>query len=117
MSRGIPAPLKITATPAAGGTVIATRQPSPDIEPAGIEPRRPSPPCAAAATSSPPWRPASTGPLKLARWDHKAARHAEIRVFPDLHTARRLALAVARGRFRDQGASPAARWASAPSSS
>ena len=29
---------------------------------------------------------------------------AELRVFPDLRTARRLALAVARGRFRDQGA-------------
>ena len=28
----------------------------------------------------------------------------ELRVFPDLKTARRLALAVARGRFRDQGA-------------
>jgi uncharacterized protein (DUF58 family) len=46
----------------------------------------------------------STGPLGLARWDHKGAAPVELRVFPDLKTARRLALAVARGRFRDQGA-------------
>ena len=31
-------------------------------------------------------------------------RARRVRVFPDLQTARRLALAVARGRFRDQGA-------------
>ena len=46
----------------------------------------------------------ATGPLGLARWDHRAGADAELRVFPDLKTARRLALAVARGRFRDQGA-------------
>ncbi len=50
------------------------------------------------------WRPAATGPLGLARWDHAAGPDLELRVFPDLKTARRLALAVARGRFRDQGA-------------
>jgi uncharacterized protein (DUF58 family) len=46
----------------------------------------------------------STGPLGLARWDHSIGTAADIRVFPDLRTARRLAVAVARGRFRDQGA-------------
>jgi uncharacterized protein (DUF58 family) len=46
----------------------------------------------------------ATGPLKLARWDHRADGTHEVRVFPDLHNARRLALAVARGRFREQGA-------------
>jgi len=45
-----------------------------------------------------------TGPLGLARWDHAGGGTAEVRVFPDLRTARRLALAVARGRFRDSGA-------------
>ena len=34
----------------------------------------------------------------------RRAAPVELRVFPDLKTARRLALAVARGRFRDQGA-------------
>ena len=99
MSRGIPAPLKITATPAAGGTVI-TRQPVPPnlrIEPDTITALRRGRHTLPAVASR------STGPLKLARWDHKATEPAEIRVFPDLHTARRLALAVARGRFRDQG--------------
>src|SRR4051812_19382775 len=46
----------------------------------------------------------ATGPLKLARWDHGGEAPIELRVFPDLHGARRLALAVARGRFREQGA-------------
>ena len=99
MSRGVPAPLKITATPAAGGTVV-TRQPVPPnlrIEPDTITALRRGRHTLPAVASR------STGPLKLARWDHKATETAEIRVFPDLHTARRLALAVARGRFRDQG--------------
>jgi len=46
----------------------------------------------------------STGPLGLARWDQQVGPAFQLRVFPDLRTARRLALAVARGRFRDQGA-------------
>ena len=52
----------------------------------------------------PPVATRSTGPLGLARWDHSTGEEAVLRVFPDLRTARRLALAVARGRFRDQGA-------------
>ena len=51
----------------------------------------------------PPVAARATGPLGLARWDHKGDSHADLRVFPDMHMARRLALAVARGRFRDQG--------------
>src|SRR5688500_10205893 len=46
----------------------------------------------------------STVPIGRERSDHKGAGEAEVRVFPALCTARRLALAVARGRFRDQGA-------------
>ena len=38
------------------------------------------------------------------RWDHAGGAPTEVRVFPDLPTARRLALAVARGRFREPGA-------------
>lgn len=99
LSRGVPAPLRITATPAAGGTVVA-RQPVPAnvvIEPDSIVAlRRGRHTLPAVATRS-------TGPLGLARWDHAATPEAELRVFPDLHNARRLALAVARGRFRDQG--------------
>jgi uncharacterized protein (DUF58 family) len=99
LSRGVPAPLTITATPAPGGTVRA-RQPVPAdlrIEPGSITAlRRGRHVLPAVATRS-------TGPLGLARWDHEATAPAEVRVFPDLHAARRLAFAVARGRFRDQG--------------
>ena len=99
LSRGVAAPLRITAAPAAGGTV-AFRQPVPAnvvVEPDSITAlRRGRHVLPAVATRS-------TGPLGLARWDHEATGTAELRVFPDLHTARRLAVAVARGRFRDQG--------------
>jgi uncharacterized protein (DUF58 family) len=46
----------------------------------------------------------AAGPLGLARWDHATEPPAEVHVFPDLRTAQRLVLSVARGRFRDPGA-------------
>jgi len=44
-----------------------------------------------------------TGPLGLGRWDHQGAGETEVRVYPDVPAARRLALAVRRGLL--QGAS------------
>ena len=45
-----------------------------------------------------------TGPLGLGSWNHRSAGEAhELVVYPDLPTARRLALAVRTGRFRDEG--------------
>lgn len=44
-----------------------------------------------------------TGPLGLATWTHVAGEEQEVRVFPDLVTAQRLALAVRQGRFREDG--------------
>jgi len=43
------------------------------------------------------------GPLRLGSWYHRAGEEAEVLVFPDLHAARRLAIAVRRGRFAQQG--------------
>ncbi len=43
------------------------------------------------------------GPLGLASWDHRAGEQAELLVYPDLPAARRLALAVRCGRFRESG--------------
>jgi uncharacterized protein (DUF58 family) len=44
------------------------------------------------------------GPLGLGRWDRSAVTApAEIKVYPDLHTARRLAAAVRQGRLADAG--------------
>ena len=43
------------------------------------------------------------GPLGLARFDHHPAGEAEVLVYPDMPAARRLAVAVRQGRFREQG--------------
>ena len=43
------------------------------------------------------------GPLGLATWDHGAGREEELLVYPDLPAARRLALAVRQGVFRETG--------------
>ncbi len=43
------------------------------------------------------------GPLRLATWDHRAGGDAQLLVYPDLPSARRLALAVRTGRFRESG--------------
>ena len=47
----------------------------------------------------------STGPLGLAAWHHEPGGPATVSVYPDLLAARRLALSVRQGRFRDQGIS------------
>jgi uncharacterized protein (DUF58 family) len=108
LSRGVPGELRVWA-PAPPGGALRVRQPAPPglaVDPpegeggleaavvAGVRGRHVLP---AVATRVP-------GPLGLARWDHARGGTAEVRVFPDLRAARRLALAVARGRFRDTGA-------------
>ena len=45
----------------------------------------------------------SDGPLGLGRWYHRAEDEHEVLAYPDLPNARRLALAVRQGRFRDAG--------------
>jgi uncharacterized protein (DUF58 family) len=42
------------------------------------------------------------GPLGLGAWFHRAGGEAEVRVYPDLPGARRLALAVRQGHFREE---------------
>ena len=78
----------------------------PDVEPREGDgdltrdrPRHPARPARAPRGRDPRDRAAQARPL-----GPRAGEDAELRVFPDLKTARRLALAVARGRFRDQGA-------------
>jgi uncharacterized protein (DUF58 family) len=43
------------------------------------------------------------GPVGLATWDHELGEAQELLVYPDLPAARRLALAVRTGRFREAG--------------
>jgi uncharacterized protein (DUF58 family) len=44
-----------------------------------------------------------TGPLGLAAWTHGVGEAADVRVYPDLPAARRLAASVRAGTFRDEG--------------
>ncbi|MDA0165498.1 DUF58 domain-containing protein [Solirubrobacter ginsenosidimutans] len=107
LSRGIPVKVIIRAHPPTGGTVrvrqatppgltVAPQEGESGLEATIVAHQRGRHTLPAVATRS-------TGPLKLARWDHRPGGDSELRVFPDLKTARTLALAVARGRFRDQG--------------
>ncbi len=107
LSRGIPEGLVVEASSRFAGT-IRVRQPSPpdlDLE----EPESDAPlrsqlvarrrgrhvlPAAAARTE---------GPLRLGAWYHRGGGEAEVRVYPDLPAARRIATSVRRSRFRDQG--------------
>jgi len=41
--------------------------------------------------------------MGLARWDRRDGKESEVVVYPDLPAARRLAMSVRQGRFRDQG--------------
>lgn len=45
----------------------------------------------------------TTGPLGLAAWTHRVGESADVRVYPDLPAARRLAGSVRAGTFRDEG--------------
>lgn len=45
------------------------------------------------------------GPLRLGRWYHRAPEDHEVLVYPDLPAARKLALAVRRGRLTESGRS------------
>ena len=45
----------------------------------------------------------SEGPLGLGRWRHEGGGEEEVTVYPDVPAARRLALAVRQGRFRESG--------------
>jgi len=108
LSRGIPAQIVIRAIPPAGGSVRVRQAAPPELE---LNPREGEARLEATLVAHrrgthtlPPLATRSTGPLGLARWDHQVGEALQLRVFPDLRTARRLALAVARGRFRDQGA-------------
>jgi uncharacterized protein (DUF58 family) len=103
----VPAALAVTL-PDAGGRRVRVRQPRPpeiDVEPqeaggglqAQLVARR------RGRWTLPPAAVRVAGPLGLATWDHRAGEEAELLVYPDLPAARRLALAVRAGRFRESG--------------
>jgi uncharacterized protein (DUF58 family) len=102
LSRGVPAPMQVTG---AG----ALRQPTPpDLR---VEPSEGADVLDAALIAQRRGRhtlpgPAlrRVGPLGLGRWDHRdTTAAADVSVYPDLHTARRLAVAVRQRRLTDAG--------------
>jgi uncharacterized protein (DUF58 family) len=107
LARGVEAPLRARAERAGLGR-IRLRQPAPAallVEPqeadgaldAKVTPRRRGRHTLAAVALR------SEGPLGLGRWRHEAAGEHEVTVYPDVPAARRLALAVRQGRFREAG--------------
>jgi len=107
VARGIPATLAVDA-PAAEGRKLRVRQPRPaaiEITPqegdGGLDAR-----LVASRRGSFELSAASVrvcGPLGLATRDQRAGEDSRLLVYPDLPSARRLALAVRTGRFREAG--------------
>jgi uncharacterized protein (DUF58 family) len=107
LARGVRAPLTIAVELDGPGTVRVRQPVPPDL---GLEPREAE--GGLDATLVPLRRGRHTlgavalrreGPLGLARTHHRAGEAQEVLVYPDLPAARRLALAVRSGRFREQG--------------
>jgi uncharacterized protein (DUF58 family) len=107
VARGVSARLAIDV-PGAGGRHALVRQARPgDVE---LEPQEAVGGLAATLVARRRGRttlPAATvrvaGPLRLATVDHEAGEELELLVYPDLPAARRLALAVRTGGFRESG--------------
>jgi uncharacterized protein (DUF58 family) len=108
LARGVGVPLAITVEGTDTGGAVRVRQPLvPDL---ALDIREGDGGLAATLTPRRRGRhvlPAvalrARGPLGLGAWQHRAVGEQEVTVFPDLPSARRLALAVREGRFRDPG--------------
>jgi uncharacterized protein (DUF58 family) len=109
LSRGVGAPLRI-AVDRGDGDVSAVRVRQPLVPDLALDTQEAD--GALAATLTPRRRGRHTlpavalrarGPLGLGAWQHRAGGEQDVTVFPDLPSARRLALAVREGRFRDPG--------------
>jgi uncharacterized protein (DUF58 family) len=107
LARGVPAALRVRVRTAAPGSVRLRQAAVPDlaIAPAVgtdsldatiVARRRGRHRLPGVATRG-------HGPLGLGRWDHRTSAPNEVRVLPDVVVARRLALAVRRGRLQEAG--------------
>lgn len=103
LSRGVPSPLRVAAEagllrqPATPDLAVSAPVGGPVLETALTAKRRGRHTLPATALRR-------VGPLGLGRWDrHAVTAPADITVYPDLHTARRLAAAVRSGRLADAG--------------
>ncbi|HEX8052821.1 MAG TPA: DUF58 domain-containing protein, partial [Thermoleophilaceae bacterium] len=107
LARGVPAPLELASDGGAGGRARIRQPVPPDVR---LEPREADERLDATLTPirrgrhplpAPALR--AHGPLGLGAWYHRPGEEGELLVYPDLPSARRIALAVARGRFLEGG--------------
>jgi uncharacterized protein (DUF58 family) len=107
LARGVPTTLTVDATPAGAGSIRVRQPMPPDL---ALEPREADGRLDARLTPLRRGRHVlgavaarTEGPLGLGRWHHRGGDDHEVLVYPDLPAARRLALSVRQGRFREQG--------------
>jgi uncharacterized protein (DUF58 family) len=110
LARGVPSRLAVHAEVRSGGSVRVRQASVPDVE---VEPREGDGSLTATVVGRrrgrhriPGVAARVVGPLGLGAWYHAAGEAVELRVYPDMPAARRLALAVRLGRFREQGLVP-----------
>lgn len=108
LSRGVPGSLELTVTDRR--TPVQLKQPVIDadllVEPSTGSSNRLEATIVATRRGNhrlPPAASISDGPLGLGRWHHRPGDGSDITVYPDLPAARRLALQVRNGRFREEG--------------
>ena len=107
MARAVPAALQLTQPVVQAGS-SRLRQPLPpdvELEPSEGDERLDGTLVARRRGRHTLARPAvrRTGPLGLGRRDFRVLEDAELLVYPDLPSARRLATSIRRGRFREEG--------------
>ena len=107
LSRGVPEELDLDAPSRFAGAVRVRQATPPDLQ---LDPAEGEPPLRASLTARrrgrhllPEAAARAEGPLGLGAWYHRGGGTAEVRVYPDLPAARRVAYAVRRSRFREQG--------------
>lgn len=110
VSRGVPSDFSITTGPTRAGRV-RLRQATPaditiDVPEADGELRARITAQRRGLHTLPEVAARTDGPLGLGRWYHRGGGDHGVLVFPDLVSARRLALAVREGRFREPGRAP-----------
>jgi uncharacterized protein (DUF58 family) len=107
LSRGVPAALSVVASTGDSRQVLLRQPATPALAVHGERGRQDFlgevMPVRRGRHTFPAVASASVGPLGLARWYHRSGEPAELLVYPDLQTARRLALRLRVGRAAPDG--------------
>lgn len=107
LSRGVPARLTVETDEASRDTTELRQPTGPDVRlvPAQGHGRLDAELVARrrGRHELPPVAARRAGPLRLGAWHFRGSGRTEVLVYPDVHAARALALAVRRGRFREPG--------------